>query len=267
MSGFGDEVWLFGFGREAYVARAVAGLFHQIRATASAGSPEYRKNFRRVLKEAERQASRRLSLTLIPTSSISSASLRPGPVIRFVGVLDTTKAGHSDPVFDTPFNNSTQHMRHALALHEDKKAPELVTPDSRYGTYLADAKRSPVEAWFTGTHDDIGGSAKRCGLAMYPLQWMLLEARKCGLAIAVENVWPTDPLSLLFPKSGKKAWSCTTANGVRTSMYDFRSIHDIESYSIKLGSSGTSLTTSKPRQPFAENGVCTAFAAGGLKAR
>ncbi|KAK0941013.1 hypothetical protein LTR29_007431 [Friedmanniomyces endolithicus] len=251
-----DEVWLFGFGRGAYVARAVAGLLHQVGATASAGQPEFVNDFKKVLKETERQAGRRSSLALSPISSIASGSLRPAPRIRFVGAFDTVKAGYGDSIFDISFNSSIQHMRHALAVHEDKRPPEFVGYESLYGTNLADSNRSLVEAWFTGTHIDLAGSAKKAGLALYPLQWMLLEAKKCGLAIAVDNKWPTDPLSLVFPKSGKKgsqAWTCTSANGIKTSMHDFRSVHDIDDYSIKL-MSNTGLTISKPRYPFAENG-------------
>ncbi len=251
-----DEVWLFGFGRGAYVARAVAGLLHQVGATASAGQPEFINDFKKVLKESERQAGRRSSLALSPISSIASGSLRPAPRIRFVGAFDTVKAGYGDSIFDISFNSSIQHMRHALAVHEDKRPPEFVAYESLYGTNLADTGRSLVEAWFTGTHIDLGGSAKKAGLALYPLQWMLLEAKKCGLAIAVDNKWPTDPLTLVFPKGGKKgsqAWTCTSANGIKTSMHDFRSVHDIDDYSIKL-ISNTGLTITKPRYPFAENG-------------
>ena len=259
LTGEQDEVWLFGFGRGAYVARAVAGLLHSVGAAASAGQPEFAKDFKKVLKEAERQNGRRASLVLSPTSSISSGSLRPAPRIRFVGAFDTVKAGYGDSLFDISLNNSIQHMRHALALHEDRKPPEFVAPESLYGTNLADSKRSLVEAWFTGGHADMGGCAKKAGLALYPLQWMLLEARKCGLAISVDNKFTNDPLSLVFPKSEKKGgrpWTCTSANGIVTTMHDFRSVHDVDDYSVKLGSRlTTSLTLSKPRHLFAANGT------------
>ncbi|KAK5686968.1 hypothetical protein LTS10_001104 [Elasticomyces elasticus] len=264
LDGERDEVWLFGFGRGAYVARAVAGLLHHVGAATSAGQPEFAKDFKKVLKkESERQAGRRLSLTLSPTSTTSSGSVKPAPRIRFVGAFDTVKAGSNDSAFDTTFNSSIQHMRHALALHEDKKPPDSIVPESIYGTNFADSGRSLVEAWFTGSHADIGGSAKKAGLALYPLQWMLLEARNCGLAIAVENSGPTDPMALVFPRSEKKGsrpWTCTSANGVGTTMYDFRSVHEIEDYSIKLGSSmSASLTASKPRQPFTAKGILDGY--------
>ncbi|KAK5726643.1 hypothetical protein LTR15_002530 [Elasticomyces elasticus] len=264
LDGERDEVWLFGFGRGAYVARAVAGLLHHVGAATSAGQPEFAKDFKKILKkESERQAGRRLSLTLSPTSTASSGSVKPAPRARFVGAFDTIKTGSSDSAFDTTFNSSIQHMRHALALHEDKKSPDSIIPESIYGTNFTDSGRSLVEAWFTGSHADIGGSAKKAGLALYPLQWMLLEARSCGLAIAVENSGPTDPMALVFPRSEKKGsrpWTCTTANGVGTTMFDFRSVHDIEDYSIKLGSSlSASLTASKPRQPFTTKGILDGY--------
>ncbi|KAK3615107.1 hypothetical protein LTR56_026799 [Elasticomyces elasticus] len=258
LEGSKDEVWLFGFGRGSYVARAVAGLLHHVGAATSAGQPEFSMDFKKILKESERQAGRRSSLTLSRTLSASPASLRPGPAICFVGGFDTIKAGPSDSAFDISFNSSIQHMRHALAVHEGKKASESILPEPLYGTRLADLKRSLVEAWFTGNNADIGGSARKAGLALYPLQWMLLEARKCGLAIAGNNSVPTDPLALVVPRNGKKSsrpWTCTSANGISTTMHDFRSVHGLEDYSIKLSSSmGASLTVSKPRLPFVANG-------------
>ena len=55
LTGEKDDIWLFGFSRGAYVMRAVAGLLHQVGAVASAGQPEFAKDFKRILKEAERQ--------------------------------------------------------------------------------------------------------------------------------------------------------------------------------------------------------------------
>ena len=49
-----DEVWLFGFSRGAFVVRAVAGLLHNFQAIASAGQPEFGKDFKKILKQAEK---------------------------------------------------------------------------------------------------------------------------------------------------------------------------------------------------------------------
>lgn len=62
-----DEVWLFGFSRGAYVVRAVAGLLHHFGAVTSAGQPEFARDFKKVLKQAEATQGRS-SLALSPVS-------------------------------------------------------------------------------------------------------------------------------------------------------------------------------------------------------
>lgn len=67
LTGEQDEVWLFGFSRGAFVVRAVAGLLHTFGSIASAGQPEYAKDFKKVLKDAERMSGAS-SLSLSPVS-------------------------------------------------------------------------------------------------------------------------------------------------------------------------------------------------------
>ena len=65
-----DEIWLFGFSRGAYVVRAVAGLLHQFQAIASAGRPEFGKDFKKILKEAaKRQGTSTLALSPVCSTS------------------------------------------------------------------------------------------------------------------------------------------------------------------------------------------------------
>ena len=190
------------------------------------------------------------------------------------GVFDTVKA--DGPSFDVSFNGSIQHMRHALALHEDRKAltPEYIFPEEFYGTALQDHKRSFAQAWFIGHHADIGGSAKKAGLALYPLQWMLLEAKQCGLSIALDGMSRNpldinDPLSVVFPKPDKKrkgmeTWSCTAANGLTVTMQDLRGVHSQawynQDYSVKLNTKFGSIRQKRNRETFfADNGVLRGY--------
>jgi uncharacterized protein (DUF2235 family) len=270
LTGSNDEVWLFGFARGAFVARAVASLLHEVGAATSAGQPEFAKDFKKLVKEAEKRGGRRSSLALSVTSSIASGALRQPPTIRFVGAFDTVKAGLGDSSFDISFNNSTRHFRHAVAMHEDRKTPELLYPEDFYRTNLQGQDRSFIQAWFIGSHADMGGVAKQSGLAFYPLQWMLVEARKCGLAVEYAS---GSTLAMLLPRSDKRAnrpWSCKAENGIITSMYDFRPLHAVDNYSVRLGSLGarisSNLPTSKSREPFlasgALNGYCDLMAQG-----
>lgn len=46
----GDEVWLYGFSRGAFVVRAVAGMLHYLRAIESAGTETFRTDYKRALE-------------------------------------------------------------------------------------------------------------------------------------------------------------------------------------------------------------------------
>lgn len=189
----------------------------------------------------------------------------PPPKIRLVGAFDTVKTVDDFP-FDLSLNGSIGHLRHALALHEDRRdlAPEYIFPDPETLSRLNGENRSLVQAWFAGTHVDVtGGSADHAGLSMYPLQWMLLEGQKLGLALAFggnahdTHVDADNPLNLVFPpdvEHGKGAdiWSCTSENGICTSMQDLRKVHDLPSYGTryKIRINPTSTSFKKPRDPF-----------------
>lgn len=67
LAGEQDEIVFFGFGRGAYVVRAVAGLLHQYGSLVSAGSPSFSKAYRKVLKENDKAQGRLAS----PISRVS----------------------------------------------------------------------------------------------------------------------------------------------------------------------------------------------------
>lgn len=166
-------------------------------------------------------------------------------------------------------------MRHAVALHEDRKAlsPEYLYPEELYATALKEYGRSFVQAHFIGQHADMGGSAKKSGLALYPLQWMLLEAKHCGLSIDLKAdlVDPQSSLAVVFPKrnnndkkKGKdqndQLWTFTTENGIVVKMQDLREVHGLsrnneKTFAIKLTSSRLgSIRQKKARDPFTKEG-------------
>lgn len=280
LTGGNDEVWLFGFSRGAFVVRAVAGLLNQYQALTNAGEESFGKEFKKLLKGAGALSSRS-SLTLSPTSSISSASTRNGPKVQFVGAFDTVKAVNDDS-FSIDLNKSIRHMRHAVSLHDDRKgaAPEYIFPDDFYGTNIQDYDRSFIQAHFVGTHLDMGGANKKAGLSLYPLQWMLLEARKCGLGLKYDGTPrnysdATDPLAIVFPKHKQKKstpapWHCVTENGIRVEMQDLREVHDLirldENYAIKMNSSSNNVTSKlgslrikNNREPFDTKGILKGY--------
>lgn len=196
----------------------------------------------------------------------------PAPAIRFIGAFDTVKA--DDPSFDTSLNDSIQHLRHAVALHEDRRdfVPACIFPDQEMMCKMNGKDRSFIQAWFAGTHDDIvGGSADHAGLSLYPLQWILLECKGLGLVLEFHGnaqYAPAidDPLTLVFPSSieqgkGVDPWDCTSENGIRTAMQDLRKVHDLPAYGsrykVRINRAHGSWFK-KPREPFARKQNSTA---------
>lgn len=266
-----DELWLFGFGYGGTVVRAVAGLLHNFGTMAFTGQDKSGKDFKKLFEDMQGV---RGPSTASPTPGFASTAAAPR--IHFVGVFDPISSKH-DSIFDTSFNLSIRNMRQALALHEDKESlsPALLFPAGLDNLASRESGRSFQQAYFVGRHTDLGGSAKRCGLSLYPYQWMWLEARKCGLAmnVAEEISGHHESLSALLSQPGrreekqKKArfWAFTSENGIVTRMQDLRDVHRnsgdrAEKYGVRLISSWLgSVGDKKPRSVFNADGCLRGY--------
>ena len=199
--------------------------------------------------------------------SFRSSKVKPAPQVRFVGVFDTVKALEDGNLHDLSFNNSTQHFRQALALNEDRRhmKPENESPnfDEAWTTL---SQRSFLQAWFVGAHIDMGGSEKKDGLALYPLQWILGESQSKGLVLEFHPVpeAPIDnPLRVVLLQSesdgkDRNTWRCTTKNGVNITMQDLREVNKPEAYGsrydIKINSRKGAFWPRKAREIFGVGG-------------
>lgn len=230
-----DEVYLFGSGHGSFVARAVAGVMHHM------GLPK-RESLNRfddlfdctcALQKAWAEDDSRNGPRL--TSTIQAHTLGP-PKIRFMGLLDSIKATATSTVYDTSFVASISHLRVALALNENRsaKAAQLL----EIGKYMDMTTHSFVQAWFIGSVDDMCGAVLHDGISLYPLQWMLIEAMKTGLAISApsgQSLKAQDPMALVFPQyagnvpnldgSEDIQWSFKYTNGIQVSMFDLQTVH------------------------------------------
>ncbi|KAK5630696.1 hypothetical protein RRF57_006411 [Xylaria bambusicola] len=222
-----DELWLYGFSRGAYVLRVVADLFHQLTTTQTWDEREYEHkiNLLPPFRDSRHKAQNALK------------SWGNEPVIHFLGLLDCIKIGR-DSRPQPPLLKSTRILRHALALNETRSSfqPCLFGPLPALSPDLA--HRSIIEAWFIGSHADIGGGSQEDGLSLYPLQWMFLESRAHGLIF--EPSWDNqsiteEPLGLVFPlvpdqdtskpQQPLQPWTFRYRNGIEIEMVDIRSTH------------------------------------------
>ena len=184
------------------------------------------------------------------------------------------KALDDNYLYDISFNDSIQHLRHALALNEDRTGFD---PEYFYPVYKnLGERRSFVQAWFVGTHINIGGSAAKDGLALYPLQWMFAESRAKGLALAFDGspakpIHIDNPLEIVFPSikySGQKIdmVSYRTKNNIKVDMQDIREVHKSERYGMRyaIHAERSGFWSRNLRAPFATNGDLKGYHENGV---
>ncbi len=162
-----DRVFIFGFSRGAYTARALAGFIH------ACGLLE--KGCQNLIPYAMKLYKKpKVDFRILQKfKSTYGRSCN----VHFLGLWDSvsTLGWIYDPVFlpYTSNNKGVLAVRHALAIDERRA---LFQP-LYWGTdYLA--QQDVKEVWFAGVHSDVGGGypESESGLAKLALQWMLEEA-------------------------------------------------------------------------------------------
>lgn len=173
----GDTVYLFGFSRGAYCARALAAMLHMFGLVRKGNNPLI-PYLLRMFKKKKKQ-----SLDFQVAAKFKATFSRPCKP-HFVGVWDTVSSigWMYDPV-TLPFtflNPDIKCGRQAISIDERRCA---------FRQNLWSQKVRPQQdikqVWFAGVHSDVGGGylEKESGLAKVPLQWMIDEAVEQGLLI------------------------------------------------------------------------------------
>ncbi|KAH6647669.1 hypothetical protein BKA67DRAFT_694691 [Truncatella angustata] len=241
VTGPDDEVWLFGFSRGAYVARAVSKMLNGGLINSSSTSKD-RTRLEKLKKltlrrSAKNNSGQRYGFLLDNPNHV--------PTVKFIGLFDMVNMTLNNYDVTISDDERTMNIRHAMAMNEHRsfRPYERITNDE----LVLDEDRSIVEAWFIGCHEDIGGGSEDDGLSLYPLQWMLLEARDCGLILdhgpPKLSHMVEDPLILTLPQiyddvssinSGSSnssasldpsPWIFRYSNGLLVTMYDIRNVH------------------------------------------
>jgi uncharacterized protein (DUF2235 family) len=198
----GDEIYLFGFSRGAYTARALASLLHMY-GLIPGGSGNLTPYLVGMLADDNKDEAPESGLLsgakAIPTADRRSRWRTANSFkkifgrkvqIRFMGVFDTVKSvGWLWNPLKLPYtrsNPSVQCVRHAVSIDERRAffRTNLLSPA---------AGQDFKEVWFAGVHSDVGGgyAHRDQGLAQLPFEWMIREARAHGLkveAAALERV-------------------------------------------------------------------------------
>lgn len=173
----GDHVYLFGFSRGAYTARALAGMLYKC-GLLQKGSINLMDYAVDIYKTRDNHDVAR---------QFKETYCRECPV-HFIGVWDTVKAlipfSQIARFTDHRLNPQVKFGYHALAIDErrDPYKPEL------WDETDLPAHQTIEQVWFAGVHSDVGGSYLDPGLADVTLKWMLENAQARGLLVKQEEL-------------------------------------------------------------------------------
>jgi uncharacterized protein (DUF2235 family) len=180
----GDRVFLFGFSRGAYTARAIAGVLHMY-GLLCPGNDGLIPYIIRLYAQKTRAAAG-MEQTFNVAEEFKATFCRNCP-LHFVGVWDTVSSVGWiwDPI-RLPYTAQNPDMkigRHAVSIDERR----CYFRDNLWGPEIHDPQvdQNIKQVWFAGVHSDVGGSYlySECGLSQLALEWMLCEAKPFGLLI------------------------------------------------------------------------------------
>ncbi len=169
----GDRIYIFGFSRGAYTARAVAAMLYKV-GLLTAGNEE--------LLPFAWDMFRKEKDVAVYTGFRHTFSRRVR--VSFLGLWDTVSsvgwAWSPQQLQFTANNPIVDVVRHAVALDERRAyfPQNLWGADPKIGTDV-------VQVWFPGVHCDVGGgySEAEAGLSKIALRWMVEQAKQFGVRI------------------------------------------------------------------------------------
>jgi uncharacterized protein (DUF2235 family) len=196
----GDRLFLFGFSRGAYTARAVASLLHMYGLITRGNEPLVPYAVRMMwaihgLQKRSKKNARtdqRIADYFRLAEEFKATFSRPCKP-HFVGVWDTVSSvGWLAHPLSLPYTANNPDIligRHAISIDEHR---------AFFRTNLWHPATDPTEAgpkdmkqvWFPGVHCDVGGGYPEAesGLSKISLEWIIGEARNSGLLVDDEKV-------------------------------------------------------------------------------
>ncbi|WP_454887302.1 DUF2235 domain-containing protein [Sphingomonas oryzagri] len=190
----GDRIYLFGFSRGAYTARAVAGLVYLLGIL----RPEQLNLVSYALTAYKRSASEHSLEIAWQFQRVIGGRRAP---IHFLGVWDTVASvivPRRDRLYlpglaflpYTRQNPAVRTFRQAAAIDERRSLFRLYRWDENQRFEpepfsLAGPPQDARTVWFVGDHSDVGGGypESESQVAKFPLAWMVREAQAQGLRI------------------------------------------------------------------------------------
>lgn len=247
----GDRIYIFGFSRGAYTARALAALV-DVYGLMGPGNDAQIRYAIRMIRSANKIVPGQEHHFFASARGFKDTFSRPECPIAFVGVWDTVSSvgWFENPVYlpNTANNPSVLASRHAVSL--DERRAFFRTNLWRPRKEEPSGPKDLAQVWFAGDHCDVGGghAEAESGLSQGALKWMVREAEAAGLLIdpvrrdKLFERSPPDPLAPpheslsgfwkileYVPKKhwswAKSAWERRANRGRRRTVPDGSSIH------------------------------------------
>lgn len=226
----GDRIYLFGFSRGAFTARAVAGMINMYGLIHTEGLPLIETLVRTYFAPRTRknQAGTK-SRKAFARDVINNFSLGRTPLVHFVGVWDTVEAIGLGGLGSIKISNSSDfdckrfaHVRHAMSLYESRSKYAPRRYEDPHFTAEEQPWRSYDQRWFRGVHSDVGGSYARDGLSNLTLAWMVDEASAQGLRVDKSRLQLGNPLTAMHDQAyDSPYWVWTGLNARKRDASDF----------------------------------------------
>lgn len=176
----GDRLFIFGFSRGAYSARAVTALLHGYGLLGPGNDPLVPYAIR-LLWSADNARTDKEKTAYFQLANDFKASLSVTDCApHFLGVWDTVSSvGWIANPLSLPYTHSLPDVgivRHAVSIDERRAF-------FRTNLIELDPMRDMQEVWFPGVHCDVGGgyAETESGLSKIALRWMIDEARIAGM--------------------------------------------------------------------------------------
>jgi uncharacterized protein (DUF2235 family) len=213
----GDRIYILGFSRGAYTARAIAGVIRTCGILKAS-------NFRYAPAVVSLYSARRgriggSTITGVPISDEFAWHEVP---IEMLGVFDTVASlgaplwgwwfkprGYESRALNTSPMPNCLHVYHALAMDE-RRATFFPTLFWKAGGTRSGWTQTLEQVWFRGVHSDIGGGYPETGLSDITLRWMLERAMHNGLVVrpgTLEALRPDAMARLHDETTHRPSWS------------------------------------------------------------
>ncbi len=173
----GDGIFIFGFSRGSYTARAFAGMVHEVGLL----RPECRNLFESASRLYQMESTDWDEHWKVVRGFRAQFSRECH--IHFLGLWETVRSvgWFWDPyrLRHTARNPGVSIVRHAVSIDERR----CFFRQNLWGTPTAN--QSVNEIWFAGDHSDVGGSYPEAesGLSKISFEWMIREASAAGLRL------------------------------------------------------------------------------------